>query len=346
MANTERNIGLDMVRIIACFLVVLYHVPQYTAAVYEFHDIGSRALNTSMFYVGRCAVPLFFILSGYLLLPIKAGTSYFFKKRLTRIVVPAILWFLIFNVVGKEFDNPNNSFWIAKTPHFWYIYALLGIYLVLPIMSIWYRNSTIKEKLFYLLLWVTSLLIVVINEHFPITLQYNHQGMLYNTPFQSLLYVSGYIGYFLVGAMIRDNMEVINMYLGRIILFSLVLYVILIVAFRCYAGVSNSNSIAYVSLTTCLLSSTIFILLNRIGGRIRTKVAITYWGKNKVFSIMEDVSNATFPIYFMHVLFLEYIPVETIGGYSRLIICTVVFISSYFIYKILSVLPNSKYLLG
>lgn len=270
MPNLRRNIGLDIVRIIACFLVVLYHVPM--VAGYEFHDIGSRALNSSMFYIGRCAVPLFFILSGYLLLPIKDETPLFFKKRMTRIILPMVFWFVVFNLVGKGFDNPNNSFWIAKTPHLWYLYALIGVYLILPVLSVWYRNSSNKERLVYLILWVFSLLLIIINEHFPISFDYSHQGMLYSTPFHSLLYVSGYVGYFLLGAMIRDNQETtINRYFGKIILIAIVLYVLLIVIFKFFVGVSESNTIAYCSLSTCLLSSTIFIALNKIGSWIKGK---------------------------------------------------------------------------
>lgn len=344
MSNLERNIGLDIVRIVACFLVVLYHVPM--VAGYDFHDIGSRALNSSMFYIGRCAVPLFFILSGYLLLPIKDEVILFFKKRMMRIILPTTFWFIIFNVVGKGFDNPNNSFWIAKTPHFWYLYALIGVYIILPVLSVWYRNSSSKERLVYLILWLLSLLLIVINEHFPVSFDYSHQGMLYSTPFHSLLYISGYIGYFLVGAMIRDNQEAINRRLGRFILLAIVLYVILIVVFRLFAGVEETNSIAYCSLTTSILSSTIFIVLNRIGSWIKSKGKITEGGKFGLVSITEYVSNATFSIYFMHVLILEYMPVDSIGGYTRLAIGVLVFISSYIIYKILSLIPYSKYLLG
>lgn len=48
----------------------------------------------------------------------------------------------------------------------------------------------------------------------------------------------------------------------------------------------------------------------------------------------------------MHVIILQHIHVESIGGYSRLLITIVVFAISYVIYKLLSYIPYSKYILG
>ncbi len=347
MKKTERIIGIDLIRIFACLLVILYHVPQFTAAGYEFHDVGSRILNSSLFYVGRCAVPLFFIISGYLLLPLKTNISSFFRKKLSRLVIPTVLWFIIINILGKSFDNPNNTFWIAKTPHFWYMYALFGVYLILPILSYWYLGTTTKVKLVYLFLWAVSLFFIVINEHFPIRVEYSHQGMLYTTPYHSLLYISGYMGYFLLGAIIRDSMSFIIRTIKIMLPIALCIYVLLIVIFRQLYGVSEPNSIAYCSPTTCLLASILFVLFLFSGERINRIFAKKCDGNFMIISrIITTVSNATFSIYFMHVLFLEYLPIETIGGYSRMAIGIFVFTASFVVYKILSFLPFNKYLLG
>ena len=160
----NRNFGLDLLRIFACFLVILYHVPQYIQGGMEFHDIISRILNSSFFYLGRCAVPMFFIMSGYFILPLKTDTKSFFSKRITRILIPTLLWFLFYQFLGTTYDNPVHSFWINKTPHFWYLYALLGIYLTAPIVTPWYREASIKIKCFYLILWFMTLLFVINND--------------------------------------------------------------------------------------------------------------------------------------------------------------------------------------
>lgn len=341
MKKADRNIGLDLLRIFACFLVILYHVPQFVQGTIEFHDIISRALNSSFYYVGRCAVPLFFIMSGYLLLPLKSDADVFFKKRFTRIVVPTAFWFLLYILFGKVFDNPVHSFWIDKTPHMWYLYALMGLYLAAPIVSAWYKEAKTKVKVLYLILWVITLLFVL-RDHAPLTYQFTHQGMLYTSPLMSLLYFSGYIGYFFLGAMIRDYYDALKKHLAIIIAGGLVLYILVqFIGIKVFET-TNANIIAYCSIPTAILSSIFFLGFYVLGN----KLTISNIGGGTIKRIVTDLSNATFSMYLMHVLILENVQIETIGGYSRLLIAIIVFVISYLIYKLLSLIPYSKYILG
>lgn len=65
-----------------------------------------------------------------------------------------------------------------------------------------------------------------------------------------------------------------------------------------------------------------------------------------VSKVVCELSNATFSIYLMHVMVLQHIQVESIGGYSRLCISIIVFTVSFVVYKVLSFIPYSKYILG
>ncbi|MBC8743158.1 acyltransferase family protein [Lactobacillus sp. Marseille-P7033] len=68
----ERNYGLDVVRIIAIFFVVMNHV--YESA-YNLSGVGPHILSSQQlwsgylgFTIGRVGVPLFLMLTGYFLL--------------------------------------------------------------------------------------------------------------------------------------------------------------------------------------------------------------------------------------------------------------------------------------
>ncbi len=88
--------------------------------------------------VSRVGVPLFFMVTGALLLS-KETSAKASIKRIWRVVLPLVFWSVIylswFEYTGTSFNN-----WIAtiiKGPivaHFWYLYTLIGVYIFLPVM--------------------------------------------------------------------------------------------------------------------------------------------------------------------------------------------------------------------
>ena len=81
----KRYFGIDLIRVLACFLVVLTHAGE----LYYIDPNGDLIRNKKNVYPGifnsisRVCVPLFVIISGYLLLPMKSDYNTFFKKRMT-----------------------------------------------------------------------------------------------------------------------------------------------------------------------------------------------------------------------------------------------------------------------
>ena len=110
--NTTTNAGriafVDYIRVVACFLVMLVHASENFYAA----DSSGLAGNMSMLangsnrfwvafydgFVGRTCVPLFMIVSAFLLVPMKPGVSMgaFYKKRFTRILPPMICFLLLY----------------------------------------------------------------------------------------------------------------------------------------------------------------------------------------------------------------------------------------------------------
>lgn len=71
----------------------------------------------------------------------------------------------------------------------WFMYALIGLYLVTPIIKPWIDRVGRREVKFYLLIWFVTLLF----PYFELIVDINQSdtGVLY--------YLSGYIGYFISG---------------------------------------------------------------------------------------------------------------------------------------------------
>lgn len=110
---------------------------------------------------GRFSVPLFFALSGFLLLSRPEPLSNFFQKRLEKVVLPLLVWsviyaawavilgerqFTVFSAVGSILSGPVAD-------HLWFLYILLGLYLAVPIL--WKLVEGDSERLisYFLVLW-------------------------------------------------------------------------------------------------------------------------------------------------------------------------------------------------
>lgn len=200
--SKRRNVGIDLLRIIACFLVILYH------SRYEYTVINNidRLIVTVSFFIGRIAVPLFFIMSGYFTIPSCNDTFGFLKKRFIRIVCPSLFWMVIYAIVlGHCSSNILlESVTLTYAPHLWYIYALIGLILFTPLIAPYLKNASIKELIFYLTIWGITLFFSKNTFTWFTDLEFTHNGFLFSkNPFHLLLNLYGYWGYFVLGMAAR-----------------------------------------------------------------------------------------------------------------------------------------------
>lgn len=178
----KEKIGwIDLLRIIACFLVVLCHA----CDAY----VGQGADNPGAFLSGaligsavRNCVPLFTMMTGVLLLPVMMNMVDFYKKRIKRLIIPLIFWSIVLPLAyffylnyGYQSQSPLISmdnftlevtlkrlysfifnFNHTTTP-LWYMYMLIGLYLVMPIISVWLKQATQKEVKIFLYIWGITL---------------------------------------------------------------------------------------------------------------------------------------------------------------------------------------------
>lgn len=131
----QRNTSIDLLRIIAAGMVVMIHCSGWFALVspapivsFDASIIGSLV---------QCAVPLFFMISGALLL----NPSYDFSlkklgKKLLKIVFILLVWGGLYAILQMdEFSFEKLAIWTFKGHfHFWFFEYLLGIYLLLPLL--------------------------------------------------------------------------------------------------------------------------------------------------------------------------------------------------------------------
>ncbi len=221
----REHIGwVDWLRIIACFLVLVSHscdpfVAQFDANRFEFL---SGAFWGSLV---RPCVPLFVMISGVLLLPLRIEMGAFYSRRLKRVVIPLVIWsivtpllyYLYFSVMSTI--NPNiameNYTWQVTlkkmylfvfnfsydTTPLWYLYMLVGIYLIIPIIAPWLAQASKRDIRRFLYIWGVTLVLPYVQLLAPAlgyTGNYGNMGLLgvceWN-PYGMFYYFSGFLGY-------------------------------------------------------------------------------------------------------------------------------------------------------
>ncbi len=232
--KNQHIVWLDVVRFIAMFTVVCCHCTD----PFNFYpgtapNIGEIKLWGAIYgSVLRPCVPLFVMITGALLLPVRGDASTFYKKRIPRVFYPFLIWSVLYNLfpwitgllglnpqiildffpyAGEEVMQQSFSVsleYILMIPfnfsilavHMWYIYLLIGLYLYLPVFSAWVEKASERAKLMFLLAWGGTLLLPYyyqfVSNYLWGTCSWNSFGMLYA--------FAGFNGYLLLGHYLKN----------------------------------------------------------------------------------------------------------------------------------------------
>ena len=156
-----------MIRVTAAFLVVACHVGggEYWKAHPRTIPDSFWLFSNFVDVFGRCAVPLFLMVSGYLLLRKPNSLKHGYFKRLLKIGIPLLAWSVIYLVLAwitgidrtSEPVNLYNGIRRILTgnvaSHLWFLYALLSLYIAAPILHSYLKSASRESKIYFLLLW-------------------------------------------------------------------------------------------------------------------------------------------------------------------------------------------------
>lgn len=290
-ANTRQIIPwVDTARVLCVFLVILAHVDGW----------AERTGFAASFYytVSRVGVPIFFLLSGYLLLSKDEDLSAFFEKRIAKILIPFLVWSIIYDVVvSQSFVETGVTLKavaglfirIIRGPrggHLWFLYHLIGLYLLVPILRVFVKSAKASELYYYIALWFLVMPILPIVEEF--------------TPIQNgfeIYSTGGYVGYFLLGYFIgrlENSSKLLRWGIGLFVVGFLSSFAVFYFDLPPYDNELVFRS--YPSLNIILMSLGAFILMKIMGEK-----GSTYLGR-----IPNMVSQSGFGIYLIHLLILDW----------------------------------------
>ena len=128
--RNDRELAGDLLRGISCFTVVLLHC---TCNRLEDLSFPNFALNSLTAF----AVPCFYMLSGAYLLQKSQSIKVTIQKRVPKLLLPLLFWSLIYICVSGNITPERfiDMFFQEQATHLWYLYCLLGLYMLLPLLS-------------------------------------------------------------------------------------------------------------------------------------------------------------------------------------------------------------------
>ncbi len=199
----DRKVYLDLLRVFAIFAMMLLHVASsnwYTT------DVNSFEWQVFNFYDSavRFCVPIFVMISGVLFLDTSREKTIksIFVNNISRIITAYIFWSVAYSLVNQlaiyiKWGKLSPKIFISKAIvghyHLWFLFTLVGLYLIVPFLRKIIVSKTLIEY-FLVLFFIFSLcmnalkLIPSINHELDILLSK-----------ANIYFVLGYSGYFVLG---------------------------------------------------------------------------------------------------------------------------------------------------
>lgn len=326
--NQQHIVWLDVVRFIAMFTVVACHCTDPfnfypgTAPDIEWIKLWGAIYGALL----RPCVPLFVMITGALLLPVRGEASVFYKKRILRVLWPFLIWSVVYNLFpwltgvlglspavlldffpysGEEVARQSLTVsldYIAQIPlnfsivdvHMWYIYLLIGLYLYLPVFSAWVEKASEKAKLWFLVAFAVTTLLPYYNQFVAQylwgTCSWNAFGMLY--------YFAGFNGYLLLGHYLRNLDWSMKKTLAIGVPMFVVGYVVTFFGFRYITALPEYTDemlelfFTYCSLNVVMMTIPVFMLAKKANFR-----------SERMKKALANLTLCGFGIYMIHYFF-------------------------------------------
>lgn len=361
----KRIAFLDYIRIFACFLVILVHASENYYPGPGATDMAgpqSLLLNEAdrlwvSVYDGfsRISVPLFMIVSAFLLAPMRKGQTAmeFYRRRARRILPPLLIFMVAYStlpLLWGQIDIPTSLSDLSRillnfptvAGHLWFMYPLIGLYLFIPMISPWLATASAKEERFFIGLFALSTCIPFLNRWFG-----EVWGQCFWNEYHMLWNFSGYLGYLVLAHYIRVHLDWSRT--KRLVLGSIMFAV----------GAAVTMWSFYVQAVPGVILDTptlevgwAFCTLNCLVATTGAFLLFTCIRAERTPKVVAEISNLTYGMYLMHIFWLGFwvgvfktdLALPTVGAIPAIASCT--FLSSLLTAKILSYFPYADYLVG
>lgn len=335
----KRNLSIDLLKIFACFSVVVLHVSGVVV------DSKSEYTFSHLLYYAACiAVPIFFMVNGYFLINKKEINYRYILKKISNILIIVFSWNLLLSIatlfVKGRLINPvytsimnliqRQYFW-----QFWFFGALIIIYLLVPIINKCFKNIK-KSIIFTFIMVCVCFSIDLINIFKSITGESIVQMSIRQT-----FRLWTWFAYYLLGGLLGNDIIRNKIIKFISIKWNWVILISSLIASNLYqfnmAKIYNSICAEYFydNILTFIYVVSLFILVLRYNFE-RLKTSIMFISSNMI------------GIYILHVTIIKIISklIEFEKPFVNTIVICIVFLGSLFGSWIISKIPVIKKLIS
>ncbi len=293
---------LDLIRVVSIFMVILIHASSPLLNGWEDLTLSNWMAGNVYTVLARACVPLLFMVSGYLLLGRQESIRLFYINRARKVVVPLLAWSVIYllwqnGYASYTFFNAIKAMVLSIITgpayyHLWFLYALLPIYLFVPLLRGFVQSANEQTLWYFAWVWFVFGPLLDFVEHllgFGLAIE--------------LGFITEYIGYFFLGYVLgRLNFP-------RWVTSLAVFVFVLAVIYTAYATLTSSAAfgdyndfyLVYLRLNIVLMSLSAFIGLKALGEKMGAHP------ETISVKLIRGLSGASFGIYLVHAMMLSFL---------------------------------------
>lgn len=331
---------ISILNVLACIGVVILHTFEtgYTSDANFVFEVLIRA-------IAYCAVTVFFMITGATLIDYREryDTKTFFKKRLLKVIIPLIIWSIIYFIInffkGKfsindlSFKFVFEYFFLVKTnPIFWFFVVIIGIYLAIPVISLIPQET--RRKAFLYIIIITF----VFNQFLPDLLY--HLNLNYNYDLKFPLTYSGWISFIFIGYYI-DKYEIVKKHRVIIYVLGIIGFLTMVVPTTFISYHKNESCSwfdEYYDAPCVLYSASVFLFFK---SKINNNQIVT-----KIMPFFNFVAPTTLGIYVLHIAirdFLRYFYTYSYFGMNLVLTLSILTIC-FIVVKIVQKIPGLRHI--
>lgn len=289
-----KRAGISCLRIIATVAVVFFHtcgILQSNQAIFSLTASQDKFFSIG-YHMMYWAVPVFYMISGGVLLNPNKLVSYekVFKKYILRMVLVLVFFGIPFALlIGFAEEHRISGTMVVQSifsvltgksmSHLWYIYSMIGIYLILPIL--WRIIKSIGKRDLEVLL----LILFVVDFIFPVFSRITGIPVAFNLP------IAFHIFYVLAGYYIQCNKPRI---LSKLSVNAAIgfLYVVIIIGMH---NLTNDveRYLAYDSPIIAIMALSLYSLFVM---NFKREVSQTWW----------EIDRLCFAVYLIHPVLIQF----------------------------------------
>ena len=359
MKTTEKNdsqdLGLELLRIISVFFVIFNHTNQNGYVLYTTFPPGSfqYILYFPISVFCKFSVPVFFMISGILLLGKEEPLGVIFKKRLRRLLIllPVISVIYYFAKIADMYIGLGDAsvydfffrfFSCTISRHLWYLYAYIIFLLILPFLRILVKNMNMKQFIYYIAIAAGAMILVPLVEKLifkGITIEVN----LTIPTFEVLVFPV--LGYFISRYTDLSRLTV----RGLAVMWGIDL---LLIAIVCILSCIENKDAVFIPEKQAEDFHYMFSMFNAVTVFATVKCLYKQGKKPLADKIISFLGGLSFGIYLFHVIFLDDIIMRLLERdmsrllplplTSELIFCLIVFVISAAATYVLKKIPGIK----